>query len=1356
MSGSSKEVNGYNNRYVQRINKDYNNGGILYNNSLYAHNQRNISVCSPDKYVPYPPRNISVQLTQHTQQIYDDNKIDILIAGVKSVALLDTGSTLSAISRQLYNKLSHYVTVSKCINQSRQCVLADGSEIFLNECVNVPIKLNNVSVEAKMYILDIGHISVLIGCDLLKKMQATIDYRNSLMITYGNESSFNNLSNIGVLQQVTKYDDHNRYSRNEKDKENTLNDIDLNGINIDDRQRSALMDLLNAYKDIFAQDITQIGKTPIITYDIEVEQDLQPFRLAQYKCPYQHRQVIEDHVKKLLKADLIAPAQDHRWGNPLVLVTKQNSKEMRVCQDMRKLNSYTILKPYPMLDLDCLLCDIGKRRCTWFSVIDLRSAYTQVEMTERSQKMCTFTCHLGDFVPKRCVFGLKNMSSLFQRLMDIIFQDVKNKFVAYFQDDIICFSETYDEHLMHLREIFSRLRKANLKAQPTKTSLCREKVTFLGFQISLHGIETDNKNIEKVKKISVPKTRKQLRGFLGLVNFYRKFTQNYAAICAPLYKLTEKDSTFVWNEQCQNAFDKLKNNLIHAPILALPQFNTEEDFILTTDVSGCAIGFIMSQYQKDLKTNKMIERVIYYGSKNLKPSERKYGSTHLEILGAAYAVQKLDVYLRGRHFKLVTDHKSILYLMKKKVDEMKPIIARRVIFLSQYDIEYIHRPGSLIQNVDYMSRKRDSTDENDSDNEVIFAIQNRLAREDNLIDIEGISFENIRQGQRSDYFFRAMYTFIKLDQLPTDHNMVKKVKAQYNDFHIHDKLLYHIWKNNKSGETYNQLCMPVEFRSKVMACLHDLKTSGHVGYFKMYLNIARRYYWKNMSSDIQNYVSSCKLCCVHNTGHDPKIKLHSIQVPLHPFSIIHADTLYISTKSNSFQYILVLICAFSKLVVTVPLRNRTAPVIAKAIYFNLFLRYGFVKHITSVTDNGLEMVNKWTYSLYEIMGVKALTTIPWKPSTDGQVERSNRIILSMLRKFTQDDPKQWSQNLPLVTAAINASVSESTGYQPYHLLHGIENANILDLQLPQPPENIPKNELQAKTYWYKSLEKIRAYAKENIALAKQKQKKQYDVHARDHGFKIGDLCFIKIHHWHPDADSKLKPRYKGVYKIKSFLSDTNAILEDEKGNTLPRSVYINYLKKYEQRKDLSKPRQKRRNIQTAHNISEVSTTDTEDTSHKSSNGIDSTLDEDNLQTEDELSFNEEESTDIENKSGDDTVEYIPKQTKKQQKTVTPISEDVSQSQPQSQDESEKIQQHIPNSPTEEFFRSEEEENYEVVKKVFKQKYNKQGIRQVYVSWKNFPGKKHRQWINFDKLSPALQDKVNKWKLPEKHALQYIP
>ena len=117
-----------------------------------------------------------------------------------------------------------------------------------------------------------------------------------------------------------------------------------------------------------------------------------------------------------------------------------------------------------MLDLDCLLCDIGKRRCTWFSVIDLRSAYTQVEMTERSQKMCTFTCHLGDFVPKRCVFGLKNMSSLFQRLMDIIFQDVKNKFVAYFQDDIICFSETYDEHLMHLREIFSRLRKANLKS----------------------------------------------------------------------------------------------------------------------------------------------------------------------------------------------------------------------------------------------------------------------------------------------------------------------------------------------------------------------------------------------------------------------------------------------------------------------------------------------------------------------------------------------------------------------------------------------------------------------------------------------------------------------------------------------------------------------------------------------------------------------------------------------------------------------------------------------------------------------------------------------------------------------------
>ena len=441
----------------------------------------------------------------------------------------------------------------------------------------------------------------------------------------------------------------------------------MGGVKVDSKQKQELFDFLDNYKDVFAHDLTQIGKTPIMAYDIEVDPNIRPFRLAQYKCPYKHREIIENEVKKLLEADLIERATDCRWGNPLVLVSKGNSKDMRICEDLRKLNSMTTLQPYPMLNLDCFYCDVGKKVCNWYSVIDLRSAYRQVELSKRSQKMCTFTCHLGDFVPKRCVFGLKNMSYVFQRLMDIVLEGIKNKFVACYQDDVICFSSTYAEHLLHLREIFNRLRNANLKVQPDKTKLCQNKVTFLGFQISAKGVETDGKNIAKVKNFPVPKKKKDVQAILGLSNFYRKHILGYSKICIPLYKLTEKsDKAFECSNECQIAFDTLKEKLINAPLLALPQLNSDEIMILTVDTSAEAIGYVLSQYQTDPETNKRIERVLYYGGKNLKSVESKYGSTHLEILGAAYAVQKLDTYLRGRRFRLVTDHKSILYIIIKK------------------------------------------------------------------------------------------------------------------------------------------------------------------------------------------------------------------------------------------------------------------------------------------------------------------------------------------------------------------------------------------------------------------------------------------------------------------------------------------------------------------------------------------------------------------------------------------------------------------------------------------------------------------------------------------------------------------
>ena len=308
---------------------------------------------------------------------------------------------------------------------------------------------------------------------------------------------------------------------------------------------------------------------------------------------------------------------------------------------------------------------------------------------------------------------------------------------------------------------------------------------------------------------------------------------------------------------------------------------------------------------------------------------------------------------------------------------------------------------------------------------------------------------------------------------------------------------------------------------------------------------------------------------------------------------------YILSLTDTNTYCMVLICAFLKLLITVPLRNKAAPTVAKAI-FEIFLRYGYLKYLSCILDNGFDMINAWTKSLYEIMSVKCIRISPYKPSSDGQVERTNRQILSILRKFTIDDPKKffYVEEYTIHTILLNSWCRDDKCF---------------DMVLPQPNECLTKTNKQAISHWSQSIERIRKYVRENIIDAKQKQKKYYDVHTRKHSFEVGDLCYIKIHHWPLNSDTKLKPIYKGIYKITKFISDTNVIVEDEGGKTLPRSIYKNFLKRYVPRRDIANPHRKINRTARKPKSSELESVDSTESSE---DGIESSSDE-NKSTSDE-------------------------------------------------------------------------------------------------------------------------------------------
>jgi hypothetical protein len=279
--------------------------------------------------------------------------------------------------------------------------------------------------------------------------------------------------------------------------------------------------------------------------------------------------------------------------------------------------------------------------------------------------------------------------------MDTVLRDILWQFVVVYIDDINIGSATFEEHLSHLEQVFSCLEKAGLKLSPEKCFFFKDELPFLGHVVSRNGINTDPEKLKVIKEFPVPKDLTQLRGFIALASYYRKFVRNFSLIAEPLNRLLKKNTPYIWDEDQQRAFERLKTCLTTPPILAYPNFR--KPFILYTDASTFALGAILSQEGEDKK-----EHVIAYASRTLNKHERNYGITELECLAVIWAVKHFHHYLHGQRFTVITDHAALRYLMN--IPNPVGKLGRWLMILNGYDLEIINRPGKQHSNVDTLSR----------------------------------------------------------------------------------------------------------------------------------------------------------------------------------------------------------------------------------------------------------------------------------------------------------------------------------------------------------------------------------------------------------------------------------------------------------------------------------------------------------------------------------------------------------------------------------------------------------------------------------------------------------------------------
>lgn len=392
----------------------------------------------------------------------------------------------------------------------------------------------------------------------------------------------------------------------------------------------------------------------------------------------------------MLDQNVIQPSSS-AWSSPIVLVRKKDG-QLRFCVDYRKLNSVTKNDAHPLPRIDDTLDALKDAKM--FSTLDLRSEYWQVPMNPVDRSKTAFVTQNGLYEFLRVPFGLSTAPSTFQRMMEIVLSGLSFEMCLCYLDDVIIYSSNFDQHCERLNKVLSRFRQHHLRVKLSKCIFGAKQVKYLGHLISEQGVRPDPAKVEVVRDISTPTSVKAVRSFLGLASYYRRFIRGFSTLAAPLTHLTKKNARFQWTDDCETAFQTIKQLLCSAPVLSYPKFDRE--FILQTDASDVGLGAILSQ-QDDAGH----ERVVAYASRALTAREQKYSATEKEAFAVVFGTKHFRVYLLGRKFQLITDHNSLRWLQSM---EPKGRLARWIMDLQEFQFDITHKSGRLHTNADALSR----------------------------------------------------------------------------------------------------------------------------------------------------------------------------------------------------------------------------------------------------------------------------------------------------------------------------------------------------------------------------------------------------------------------------------------------------------------------------------------------------------------------------------------------------------------------------------------------------------------------------------------------------------------------------
>ena len=950
---------------------------------------------------------------------------------------------------------------------------------------------------------------------------------------------------------------------------------DLTGV-----QRKTLSDLLQKYRQVFASHPSELGHTKVVQHHIDVEAGQRPIRLRPYRAGPHQRAVIDENIQTLLDQEVIEPSNSP-WAAPVVLVLKKD-KTYRFCVDYRRLNSVTKFDSFPLSRIDDCFDTLGTTQPYYFSTLDLMSGFFQVDLDEESRDKTTFVTHRGTYRFKRMPQGLVGAPATFSRLVETVFRGLNWKICLAYLDDIIVFSHSFNDHIKHLTQVFDRLVSSNLKLKMNKCHFGKKQVQYLGHILSAQGISPDPQKVEAVASFPVPQNAKAIRSFLGLTGFYRRFVNKYTVIAKPLRDLLRKGTKFVWLDEHEQAFKKLKEALINSPLLAFPEFNTP--FKLYTDGSYSGIGAILTQSQNGL------ERVVAYTGRALNVHETNYPITEIEALSMIHAVSQFDVYLRHAPFTVYSDHSALRPLFQTK--DATGRLGRWILFMQGYKYEILYRPGQNMGHADALSR-RDyprNTDSLELEPYIGLDMYNNVAVSTpsqvqnispNLVktsvlatDIQTCDSTEIPDWdelvtlQEVDHDCRPIIRYLRDKILPENDIEARHLLLKIDQYTLYDSILYHI-RNPRGKEPHRQVVVPASLRKTVLTQTHSDVLGGHFGQDRTYALIQLRYYWPGMYTDVSTFVSQC-ISCNQKKRPCSKIKapLQPLPIPSSPFERISVDVVGpLPVTHSGKKYLLCFTDHLTRYPEVFAVSDIKASTVARIFFDEIVCRHGAPRELLS--DRGTNFLSNLVKETCKLFGTQQKFTSPYRPQTNGLQERYHATLIQSLAMYVDSHHRDWDVFLPSVLFAFRASpATRSTGHSPFMLLYGREPTLPLDVKYTMPME-CPATVRDHLSMLITKLETVRGIAITNLTEHKNQMKSQYDKTARLETFEVGDVVFVYCPHVKAHASKKLSMLWKGPYFIAQKVSQVLykvRRLSDNKLLSVP--VHVNRFK----RADFSKQR----------------------------------------------------------------------------------------------------------------------------------------------------------------------------------------